>query len=63
MPSPSARTATLLATGSDDGTARLIRAADGSEVARVEHGGRVNAVAFSPDGELLATASATAPRG
>ena len=45
----------LLATGSDDSTARLIRTADGSEVARIEHGGPVYAVAFSPDGTLLAT--------
>ena len=57
MPSPSARRADLLATGSDDGTARLIRTADGSEAARIEHGEQINAVAFSPKGDLLATGS------
>ena len=36
-------------------TARLIRTKDGSEAAHVEYGGRVYAVAFSPDGALLAT--------
>ena len=33
-------------------------AATGHEVARVEHGGNVNAVTFSPDGQWLATGSA-----
>jgi WD40 repeat protein len=47
----------LLATGSDDGTVRLIRTADGGEAARVEHDGTVRSVAFSPDGSLLATGS------
>lgn len=48
---------TLLATGSEDGSARLIRTADGSEVMRVAHAARVNTVAFSRDSSLLATAS------
>jgi WD40 repeat protein len=60
----------LLATGSWGGTARLIRTADGGEVARVEHGDPAfiltspdssvlakAKVAFSPDGSLLATTS------
>ncbi|MBL7498014.1 TIR domain-containing protein [Frankia sp. CNm7] len=47
----------LLATGSDDTTARLWDAASGTEQARLTgHSGRVCAVAFSPDGRLLATA-------
>ncbi|WP_210243180.1 WD40 repeat domain-containing protein [Mesorhizobium sp. B2-8-3] len=45
----------LLATGSKDGTVRLIRTVDGKEVARIENGSPVSAVAFSPNGELLAT--------
>ena len=48
---------TLLATGSDDGSARLIRVADGAEIARLDHGNVVSAVAFSFDGTLLATGS------
>ena len=40
----------LLATASFDGSVRLIRTADGSEAARIEHGNWVNAVAFSPKG-------------
>ena len=47
----------LLATGSDDGTARVVEARTGHEVARVTHPRPVRAVAFSPDGSLLATAS------
>jgi WD40 repeat protein len=70
---------TRLATGGDDGTARLWHSATGRELARMEHGPRppepqskkprrrgkrqapaerqvdVRAVAFSPDGTLLAT--------
>jgi WD40 repeat protein len=40
-------------------SAALIETATGTEVARVEHDGPVGAVAFSPDGRLLATASTT----
>jgi WD40 repeat protein/V8-like Glu-specific endopeptidase/energy-coupling factor transporter ATP-binding protein EcfA2 len=47
----------LLATGSADGTARLIRTADGNEVGRIAHDGFVRDVAFSGDGSLLATGS------
>jgi WD40 repeat protein len=47
----------LLATGSDDGTARVVEARTGHEVARVTHPRPVRAVAFSPDGSLLATGS------
>jgi WD40 repeat protein len=52
-----------LATPSADRMARLIEVPTGTEVARVEHDGPVGAVAFSPDGRLLATASTsgTAP--
>ncbi|MEP3334028.1 hypothetical protein [Sedimentitalea sp.] len=51
--------ATLLATGSDDGTARLWNLSTGAEVARLEgHGDGVRSVAFSTDGTLLATGSA-----
>jgi WD40 repeat protein len=39
------------------GEARLVAVADGREIARVTHYGEVNAVAFSPDGRFLATAS------
>ncbi|MBM3604427.1 MAG: hypothetical protein FJX25_06650 [Alphaproteobacteria bacterium] len=47
----------LLATGSKNGTARLIRTVDGSEIARIEHDDWVGAVAFSADGNLLAIGS------
>lgn len=46
-----------LATASDDGTARVWETASGREIARVSHGEPVYAVAFSPDGKLLTTAS------
>jgi WD40 repeat protein len=47
----------LLATVSDDGTARLWRAADGTQQAVLSgHTGGVWDCAFSPDGTLLATA-------
>ncbi len=47
----------LLATSSDDETARLIRIADGELIQSFAHDGEpVQSVAFSPDGKLLATA-------
>jgi WD40 repeat protein len=47
----------LLATASDDGSARVWEWAGGQERARVTHDEAVRGVAFSPDGGLLATAS------
>ncbi len=48
----------LLATVSDDGTARIWRVTDGTEVAvLVGHAGGLWGCAFSPDGTLLATSS------
>jgi WD40 repeat protein len=47
----------LLATASNDGTARIVAVADGREITRVAHDDPVRAVAFSPDGQLLATVS------
>ncbi len=50
---------TLLATGSDDGTARIwTLATPGSFVELTDHADAVTCVAFSPDGRRLATASA-----
>jgi WD40 repeat protein/energy-coupling factor transporter ATP-binding protein EcfA2 len=45
-----------LATASGD-TVRLIEAATGAEIYKFKHDGRINAVAFSPEGKYLATAS------
>jgi len=47
----------LVATASDDNTARISQVSSGKEVIRISHESKVNAVAFSPDGELVATAS------
>jgi WD40 repeat protein len=48
----------LLATASDDGTARIWDLATGTTRTTLKgHTGRVWGVAFSPDGTLLATAS------
>jgi WD40 repeat protein len=47
----------LLATASEDNTARIWDASTGTELLRVTHTGPVSGVAFSPDGRLLATAS------
>ncbi|MCX6582403.1 MAG: AAA-like domain-containing protein [Candidatus Aminicenantes bacterium] len=45
-------------TGSSDGTARLWRAEDGKPIAApLNHGGWINAVAFSPDGKTVLTGS------
>ena len=46
---------TMIATGSSDGSARLLDAATGAEIMQVDHGSSVHAVAFSPDGTRLAT--------
>jgi WD40 repeat protein len=48
----------ILATASNDGTARLWQTATGRELLTVQHGSRVASVAFSPDGSHLATGSA-----
>ena len=47
----------LLATASQDNTARLFEAASGKELARLAHDSWVNAVAFSTDGAAIITAS------
>jgi WD domain, G-beta repeat len=44
-------------TASWDQTARVFEASGGKELARVEHGGRVNSAAFSPDGAFIITGS------
>ncbi len=48
---------TLVATGSEDKTARVFEARTGREVSKLAHQGSVYAVAFSPDGTLVATGS------
>lgn len=48
----------ILATASNDGTARLWQTATGRELLTVQHGSHVVSVAFSPDGTYLATGSA-----
>jgi WD40 repeat protein len=45
-----------LASGSDDSTIRLWRTADGAPLRTLEAGNHIYAVAFSPDGTLLAAA-------
>ena len=48
----------FVATGGDDGTARLWETATGREIRRFAgHGGTVHAIAFSPDGRFLLTGS------
>gem|GEM_PF-1808948 len=47
----------MLATGSEDNTARLWDVKTGIELREWKHNGSVNAVAFSPDGSRLATRS------
>jgi len=46
-----------LASGSDDGTARVWEAVTGEEVGRMVHGESVRSLAFSPDGQWLASGS------
>ena len=48
---------TRVATASADRSTRVFDAATGTELARLDHDGRVRAVAFSPDGTRVATAS------
>jgi hypothetical protein len=48
---------TRVATGSDDGSARVFHAATGAELARLDHDGEVTAVAFSPDGDWVISGS------
>jgi WD40 repeat protein len=51
------QTKTRLATAGGDGAARVVDATSGAELARLDHGGMVLSVAFSPDRMLLVTAS------
>src|SRR5262249_22826195 len=51
------RDGTRIATGSDDGNARIFDAATGNELFRLAHDGPVRAVAFSRDGTRIATGS------
>jgi hypothetical protein len=46
-----------VATGSDDGAARVLDAATGKEVSRLKHDAPINAVAFSHDGKWVAIGS------
>ena len=48
---------TRVATGSEDGSARVFDAATGAEISRFRHGKAVYTVAFSPDGTRVATGS------
>jgi WD40 repeat protein len=47
----------LIASAGEEGTARVWRIADGTEVLRLRHGRPVSNVAFSPNGRYLATAA------
>ena len=49
---------TQVATGSTDGSARVLDVASRAELVRLRHDGEVTAVAFSPDGTQVATGSA-----
>ncbi|MEM7517274.1 MAG: hypothetical protein AAF368_10165 [Planctomycetota bacterium] len=51
-----------VATASRDATARVWDAASGAELARLNHGSWVSAVAFSPDGERSLAANASSKR-
>ena len=48
---------TRVATGSDDGSARVSTPPPAHELSRLDHGSTVIAVAFSPDGTRVATGS------
>ena len=48
---------TKVATGSEDGTARVFDLATGTEIARLDHRAAVHSVAFSPDSTQIATGS------
>src|SRR6266496_3248733 len=50
-------TDTLVATASKDHTARVWETSSGKQIARFTHDESVSAIAFSPDGKYLATAS------
>jgi WD40 repeat protein len=53
---------TLLASGSEDTTAKLWRSTDGTDLQTLaEHIDVINAVAFSPDSQLVATAAGSPP--
>ena len=54
----SARTAPGWPPAATIAVARVFDAASGAEISRLDHGGSVNAVAFSPDGARVATGSA-----
>lgn len=47
----------MLVVGGEDGVVRLLVCATGEEVWRLRHSGAVYAVAFSPDGQLVASGS------
>ena len=49
----------MVVLGSVDGSVRLLRTATGDEAWRINHGGEVYTVAFSPDGQLVASGSET----
>jgi len=54
--SPDPANPALLASGGNDGTVRLWNAESGEELARIQHGGFVRSVAFTPDGKNVISA-------